>query len=469
MIVFITASLSSNTYNKASWCEDWTFEGTQSILFSTLIFPWDFWLLSMITGRPVLSEVWVTLPKTETIKSHNSRARSPSNPNPASKEMVSDSVELWETDVCFLHIQLLEQMYDFQKCTMFLQKWISNLPDLPRSQNLETVSSPSGSSPALTVRLSRRSPGRTPFHPKWTLFCGVTCLWAHPLPATPFQCPRSRPATLGRGAAAPFLPLRWPDCTLSRLRAEEFERPVTQSIASPEPFSSTISTLDRTLVARQSLECVATLGRRSFPRWAAANLTWNLTVFTSLACYMGPALPRLEVFATPTGRYGKMLIHPSPAACATASHQGARTHAGSGPSRVRRRLLWTRIGDLHPPGHSHVWWIHEINRFRRLSQVLVHFVIDRASLFTDHRISGRPISASMSISEQFESMCVTILQQISFLLLLLWSGVIDARSRYFVELLSRLICQRTISLHTFLCVTLHIIRPWRNTKILRKW
>ena len=29
---------------------------------------------------------------------------------------------------------LLEQMYDFRRCTMFLQKWISNLQDLPRSQ-----------------------------------------------------------------------------------------------------------------------------------------------------------------------------------------------------------------------------------------------------------------------------------------------------------------------------------------------
>ena len=29
----------------------------------------------------------------------------------------------------------------------------------------------------------------------------------------------------------------------------------------------------------------------------------------------------------------------------------------------------------------------------RLSQALVHFLIDRASLFTDHRISGRPICA----------------------------------------------------------------------------
>ena len=34
---------------------------------------------------------------------------------------------------------LLEQMYDFQKRIMFLQKWISNLEDLPRSQSPETV------------------------------------------------------------------------------------------------------------------------------------------------------------------------------------------------------------------------------------------------------------------------------------------------------------------------------------------
>ena len=42
---------------------------------------------------------------------------------------------------------------------------------------------------------------------------------------------------------------------------------------------------------------------------------------------------------------------------------------------------------------SQVWWINEINRFRRLSQALVHFVMDRASLFTDHRISSLPIRA----------------------------------------------------------------------------
>ena len=32
-------------------------------------------------------------------------------------------------------------------------------------------------------------------------------------------------------------------------------------------------------------------------------------------------------------------------------------------------------------------------RFKRLSQALVHFVIDRASLFTDQRMSGLPIRA----------------------------------------------------------------------------
>ena len=36
-----------------------------------------------------------------------SRASSPSIRSPASNEMISDSVELWDTDVCFLHIQLM--------------------------------------------------------------------------------------------------------------------------------------------------------------------------------------------------------------------------------------------------------------------------------------------------------------------------------------------------------------------------
>ena len=52
MIILITVLLSSNTHNKTSQREDWTFEGTQSMFFSMLIFPWDFWRFSMSTGRP---------------------------------------------------------------------------------------------------------------------------------------------------------------------------------------------------------------------------------------------------------------------------------------------------------------------------------------------------------------------------------------------------------------------------------
>ena len=70
--------------------------------------------------------------------------------------------------------------------------------------------------------------------------------------------------------------------------------------------------------------------------------------------------------------------------------------------------------------YSHVWWIYEINRFRRLSQALVPFRIDRASLFTDHRISGLPIRAKYKhLRNNLGAILVTILQQISFLLL--WS------------------------------------------------
>ena len=108
MIRIITASLSSNTNCKASWCEDWTFEGTESMSFITSIFFWDLWRLwTSHSGFPDPSEARETFPRTETIKSHSSRASNPSNLSPVSSEIISDSVELWETDVCFLHIQLI--------------------------------------------------------------------------------------------------------------------------------------------------------------------------------------------------------------------------------------------------------------------------------------------------------------------------------------------------------------------------
>ena len=102
---------------------------------------------------------------------------------------------------------------------------------------------------------SRLSPSGFEAHPGANTFpsvCGLT--------STSFTDPSASRNTFSvstitdgnaqAGAAAHFPPLRWPDCTLSRLRAEEYDRPVTQSIATPEPSSRTIPTLDRTLVAR---------------------------------------------------------------------------------------------------------------------------------------------------------------------------------------------------------------------------
>ena len=57
-------------------------------------------------------------------------------------------------------------------------------------------------------------------------------------PQVPFQHSRSRVATLVQAGRTIYLALRRPDCTLSRLFAsvaEEYDRPVTQSIATPEP------------------------------------------------------------------------------------------------------------------------------------------------------------------------------------------------------------------------------------------
>ena len=111
-IILITASLSSNTYNKASWCEKLTFEGRKSTLSKSLVPPSDcfrFWIVwgvertsrLFINGSPWTLLLWFVFPRTATIRSHKSSAGIPSNLNPASKEMISDSFELCETEVCF--------------------------------------------------------------------------------------------------------------------------------------------------------------------------------------------------------------------------------------------------------------------------------------------------------------------------------------------------------------------------------
>ena len=58
----------------------------------------------LINKSPCSLWLWFVFPRTATIRSHSSRAGIPSNLNPASKEMISDSVELCETEVGFLLI-----------------------------------------------------------------------------------------------------------------------------------------------------------------------------------------------------------------------------------------------------------------------------------------------------------------------------------------------------------------------------
>ena len=56
----------------------------------------------------VLLEQDVVLPSernTSITTSHISKAGEPSIRSPASNDMISDSVELWDTDACFLHVQ----------------------------------------------------------------------------------------------------------------------------------------------------------------------------------------------------------------------------------------------------------------------------------------------------------------------------------------------------------------------------
>ena len=145
MIILITASLYSNTYNKASCWEEVTFEGIKSTLSKSLVILWDyfrFWIVWSVertsrwfghmSHRALL--LWFVFPRTATIRSHKSSAGITSNLNPASKEMISDSVELCETEVCFLHIQVIGTNY-----------WLTKMHNVPPEVDFESSRSPAKS------------------------------------------------------------------------------------------------------------------------------------------------------------------------------------------------------------------------------------------------------------------------------------------------------------------------------------
>ena len=120
VIILINASLSSKKNNKASWREECTFEEIKSTLSRSSINHsmsffrfWSLWGVErtsrwFVHGSHRSWLLWYVFPwGTSTIRSHNSRAGKPSNLSPVSREIISDSVELCETEVGFLHIQLI--------------------------------------------------------------------------------------------------------------------------------------------------------------------------------------------------------------------------------------------------------------------------------------------------------------------------------------------------------------------------
>ena len=112
MIILITASLSSKRYTTKFPFEKnsrfFFFEEIKSTLLRSSIFSWIFFRVGDFYGSHRTWSFWCVFPwRTVTIRSHGSSAGIPSILNPASKEMISDSVELCETEVCFWHIQFV--------------------------------------------------------------------------------------------------------------------------------------------------------------------------------------------------------------------------------------------------------------------------------------------------------------------------------------------------------------------------
>ena len=147
MIILITAWLCSKMYKLAPWWEDSTFEETKSTLdnsghsFDTGVLFWGFARFSDISLNDVFHRtgwslcVWLDFECiTSIIKSQGSSAGMPSMGKPASKEIISASVELCETDVSFLHIQLVGT-----------NVWLPKIHNVPPEVDIESSRSPAKS------------------------------------------------------------------------------------------------------------------------------------------------------------------------------------------------------------------------------------------------------------------------------------------------------------------------------------
>ena len=98
--------------------------------------------------------------------------------------------------------------------------------------------------------------------------------------------------------------------------------------------------------------------------------------------------------------------------------------------------------------------MYEMGRAERLSQAMVHLVEARGSCSRTIKYQVYQCGTNTCILEPFVSILLTILQQIP--ILLLW---INDHQGMELQLLVCVVRQLVISLHTFLCMTFHIIGP----------
>ena len=111
--------------------------------------------------RSWLSWFWVEFKDSKKIRSHKSRAEIPSNLSPASKDLISDSVELCETDVL-----LLKHPTYWNKC--MTSKKMHNVPpeeDFESSRSPEKIRVLTQSQPALFLSITHL-----------TILCVFTCV-----------------------------------------------------------------------------------------------------------------------------------------------------------------------------------------------------------------------------------------------------------------------------------------------------
>ena len=214
---------------------------------------------------------------------------------------------------------------------------------------------------SLFCSVSRRTQGRSPVHP-----CAIFCDQLH----GPIRFPQHLCSVHDHGRQRSD---RGPDCTLSRLRAEEYDWPMTQSIATPETSSRTIHpgpplepgvcqhTREPTVLSRVSCRPFhLNIDRLHQPcqlPWRTSRIggacRFPRTKWRPLTLAGSPALPPSRLpggIATPTRRYhGRMLIHPSLPACATPDHKVFAHTQARDPSSPPPPVVDTPWGP-HLPG-----------------------------------------------------------------------------------------------------------------------